>query len=107
MTDTKKVASTPKSPDPKLNRLESLLDRLTFPTRGNVHVNGSSYYGAYLVVDFGEPLNADRLKSEEAQELISLMRSTTKDMLGRDGQVQVTSDQSRGVYWANVTMNSN
>lgn len=107
MINTNKSTNIIKSTDPKLNRLEVLLDRIKFPTRGRIHINGTIYYGAYLVVDFGEPLNVDRLKADDSQELIAIMRSTTRDMLGREAQVQVTSDQAHGVYWAAVSMSSN
>jgi hypothetical protein len=99
MTDTnkrntkKRVVST--------ESFETFLSNLDIPVKARLHVNGASYHTALVTVDFGEPLEPFRLTQDQTYELHSGLRALARDILGRDAPININTDNSRGVVWAN------
>ena len=82
--------------------LEDFLMALDIPYRPRLHINGSQYHTALLSVDFGESLEPFRLSNEQMHELVSGMRSLAREVLGREGSININTDNSRGVLWASL-----
>lgn len=81
------------------------LEGLGFQSAPKVHVNGTGYTTAVVVVDFGTPLvEATKLTPEQSAELIGYIRSNTKALFrDREVVVRVQNDPNTGVWWSNVT----
>jgi len=70
--------------------------------RNAVHVNGHLHTSVLVVVDLGQPLKQSRLTPDQSQELAQRLRRVAKEVLGRDTNVRVQSDNSHGIHWASV-----
>lgn len=83
--------------------LESFLSSLDLPNKPSIYVNGKEYPTAIVVVDFGAPLEAVRLNSEQSQELASRLRKFAGDLLSKQAPIRVSSDNYNGVlYWCSI-----
>jgi hypothetical protein len=83
--------------------LESFLTSLNLPINPAIHVNGKEHPTAVVVVDFGSPLDPVRLNSELSQELASKIRKFTRDLITKEANIRVSSDNYNGVvYWASI-----
>ena len=83
--------------------LETFLSTLGVAKPG-IHVNGKDHPSALVVVDFGTPLEAVRLSSEQSQELASKLRKFARELVSKDTNVRVSSDNYHGiVYYAAVS----
>ena len=83
--------------------LEDFLDSLDLPNKPTIHVNGREHPTAVVVVDFGAPLQQVRLTSAQNIDLGSRLRRYTKDILNKDFNIRVASDNYAGVvYWSNI-----
>ena len=83
--------------------LENYLNSLGYAKPG-IHVNGKDHPTALVVVDFGTPLEAVRLTSEQGQELASKLRRFARELVSKDANVRVSSDNYCGViYYASYS----
>lgn len=83
--------------------LESFLSSLDLPNKPSVHVNGREHPTALVVVDFGAPLEPVRLNSEQSQELAGKLRKFARDLITKEVNIRVSSDNYSGVvYWASI-----
>lgn len=71
----------------------------TDKVRPSVHVN-NNYNLAVVVVDFGSPLEPVKLEPEQFTEMTRLIKSATKEVVGRESSVRLSVDN--GVYWTSV-----
>ncbi len=99
MSDTKRK---PRAKTYSTDSIENFLGRITTATKGSVHVNGSTFQNALVTVDFGEPIPPYRLTGEQMQGLVAEMRSLALAVINRDVNVNIHSDNSRGIFWAAV-----
>jgi hypothetical protein len=86
----------------ELKELETWLAGLALEVTPSVKVNGSHHPTAVVVVDLGQPLKQQRLNSEQSSELGARLRRTTREILGRDANIRVSTDNSHGIIWASV-----
>lgn len=99
MSDTKRA---PRRKAVNSTEMVEFLGGLNLAVKPSLHINGSSYHQAVVTVDFGEPLDPVRLTNDQMHDLVSNMRSLTRDVIGRDASVNINTDNSRGVYWASI-----
>lgn len=90
---TNKVADT--------SALQSYLNSLGL-NRPAIHINGTGHPTAVVTVDLGVPKNAQRLPTEQAQELISRLRRVTRDLYKDDVNIRVSFDSNNGICWSSV-----
>lgn len=84
--------------------LETYLRSLNLAGTPAIHVNGKEHPTAIVVVDFGQPLEAVRLTQEQGQELASKLRKFARELVNKDANVRVSSDNYAGVvYWASYS----
>lgn len=83
--------------------LENFLSSLKLSTKPSIHVNGKDHPSALVVVDFGYPTPPVRLSSEQSQELASKMRKFSRDLITKDVNIRVSSDNYLGVvFWSYI-----
>lgn len=87
----------------ELKELETWLSTLTLGVAPSVKVNGSHHPTAVVVVDLGQPLKQVRLNSEQSSELGARLRRTAREVLGRDANIRVSTDNGYGIVWASVS----
>lgn len=69
----------------------------------SVHVNGHQFtLTSIITVDFGQPLKPVRIGAEHYHTLGEYLRAATKELLGRDLQIRVHNDASRGIIWSSL-----
>lgn len=84
--------------------LESYFKTLKLKATPGIHVNGKEHPTALVVVDFGTPIESVRLTSEQGQELASKLRKFARELVNKDANVRVSSDNYSGlVYWASYS----
>jgi hypothetical protein len=85
------------------SELEGFLTSLDLPNQPAIHVNGKEHPTAVVVVDFGSPLEPVRLNPELSQELASKLRKFTRDIITKEANIRVGSDNYNGVvYWSSI-----
>jgi hypothetical protein len=68
-----------------------------------LHVNGASYSSAVVTVDFGSPLEEQKLTPEVAGELVTRIRSLTRNLSkGNDSNIRVQNDTGNGIWWSSI-----
>lgn len=88
--------------------LTNLIDwcqKLDFVAKPSIHVNGSAFQNlSILTVDFGTPLEQQRLSDEQEVELARLMTFASNEVLGRDrsSNVAVNNELREGIWWTSV-----
>lgn len=85
--------------------VETLLSALAPAAKGSLHVNGGEYR-AVLAVDFGEALTGFRISSENLDSLKTQMRVLAREVIGRDSQLDILMDNSRGIMWVSNQRNA-
>lgn len=84
--------------------LEAYFKTLNLKAMPGIHVNGKEHPTALVVVDFGTPIESVRLTSEQGQELASKLRKFARELVNKDANVRVSSDNYSGlVYWASYS----
>lgn len=84
--------------------LETFLSSLDLHVKPSIRVNGKEHPTALVVVDFGAPLDSVRLNSEQSQELATRLRKFARELINKDVNVRVSSDNYLGVvYWASIS----
>lgn len=79
--------------------LENYLNTLNVKVKPAIHVNGKDHPTALVVVDFGTPIEAVRLSSEQSQELASKLRKFARELVSANANVRVSSDNYCGVVF--------
>jgi len=86
-----------------LNDLQAYIRSLNLPHDAKIHVNGKDHPSAVVVVDFGYPTPPVRLNSDQSQDLAGKMRKFTRELINKDVNIRVSSDNYLGVvYWASI-----
>lgn len=100
MTETRSIRKRQK-PNPELEDFKLWLENLE--TRPILHVNGPNYNSAVVTVDFGTPLEEDKMTSELAGELVTRLRSLTRNLCkGNDSNIRVQNDTGNGIWWSSI-----
>jgi hypothetical protein len=84
------------------SELRSWLDSQAFPVFPSITVNGTNHPTAVITVDFGSPIVALRLSTDQAEKLHARLRSLTRDLYSNEVNVRVSSDPQNGVFWSTV-----
>lgn len=73
-------------------------------SRPRLHVNGPVFSTAVITVDFGTPLEENKLSQELAGELTNRMRLVTKVLCKEKdaASVRVQNDTSNGIWWSSI-----
>lgn len=71
----------------------------------SVHVNGHQFaLTSILTVDLGQPIRQVRLTADQSHMLGEHMKAAAREILGREANVRVHTDNSRGITWASLPM---
>ena len=84
------------------SELRAWLDSQAFQVHPDIHVNGPNHPTAVIAVDFGSPIGAVRLTSDQAEKLGQRLKSLTRDLYSNEVNVRVSSDNQNGVFWTSV-----
>jgi len=87
----------------ELTDLKDWLATVEIGVKISVKVNGPHHPTALLAVDLGQPLKQIRLNAEQTTELHQRLRRTAREILGKDGPIRVSADNSHGIHWASVS----
>lgn len=87
----------------ELADLRSWLTTLQIGVSPSLKVNGSHFPMAVVTVDLGQPLKQIRLTSEQSNELGQRLKRAAREVIGKDVQIRVSTDNSHGIHYAQVS----
>lgn len=68
----------------------------------NLHVNGRDYSMAVVTVDFGTPLEEQKITPEQTAELVNKLKLVTKSLYKTEVNVRVQNDSNNGIWWTSI-----
>jgi hypothetical protein len=85
------------------NELRKFLASLDTGVDPDLHINGSHFTNAVVVVDFGTPLKPIKLSTEQSADLSARLRKLTRELYGnREVNVRINSDYQNGIYYTSI-----
>jgi hypothetical protein len=85
-----------------VSALQDWIDSQEFHVNANIHVNGRSFSGAYVTVDFGSPLTPFSMNDDQNAEFSDHLRKLAREVAGKQITIRIGYDQSNGIYWASA-----